>query len=615
MPVKSKRRNFITRRVFILGAIKTSLFAAIISRLYWLQIVQSDKYKTYSDSNRIRMTLIPPLRGKILDRNGLPLAINQNYYRILFDPTSTNKRKEIIERVAKLLKLDEENSKIMLKKAASYNSITPLLLYEHLSWSQVAAIEVNMPDLPGVSIELGQRREYTMHEISPHILGYLGPVTQKEIKINPLLNHPDFKIGNHGIEELYENMLRGQAGIRKMEVNAFGLAVNEISRIDAISGKDLKLSLDKKLQEYASKRLDGLSASVVVMDVNDGSLLCVASSPGFDPNRFSYKMTNNYWQKLRQNTKKPLINKALANQYPPGSTFKLVVALAALKEGIDPNINIHCNGYMYLGRVRFGCWRDGGHGSLDMMGAIMHSCNIYFYNLAKKIGVEKIAQMAKNLGLGEVSSLDLPGEKPGLVPNSSWKKNKFKIPWQMGDTLNVGIGQGYVLSTNLQLAKLGARIASGKQVEPKITLDENKNDFSLLDIEDKHLKFVQEGMRRVVNVAGGTAYGSRIISDKYSMVGKTGTSQIVSKKSRSILSDKNRDLGKNHALFVGFGPVENPRYSISVIVEHGGSGSAAAAPVARDILTQAFFLADGGQISDFDNEDIIDLGTLDNEYD
>ena len=592
---KNKKNKIFTRRILILGGIKFALFSSLIIRLGYLQIVKSDQYKTLSDSNRIRLFLVPPIRGQILDRFGEPFAINKNYYRILFSPEPDAHPEKSITELVKILNLSEADHKKMVKKLHSTRSGNTLSLYDHLTWEQVAKAEVHAPDLPGISIHIGQIRHFPMDEVTPHAIGYLGAVSEADIHANPLLNHPDFKVGKSGIEKRFEGQLRGTAGVSKMEVNAFGLPVRQLAKRNSVSGKDITLTLDKRLQAYAGKRLADTSGSVVILDTHNGEILTMVSTPGYDPNQFTYGITTEYWNSLLDNPDKPLANKAISHQYPPGSTFKPIVALAALKQGISPSTIFHCSGSVSLGHKKFHCWKAGGHGKLDMVGALMHSCNTYFYQVAKKIGITPIADMARLFALGVPSGIILDHEKPGLVPDSNWKLNTYHHSWQTGDTLNVAIGQGYMLTTPLQLAIMVARLAKGTAISPTLIASEDPFvSFPDLAIDNNHLSVIQQGMKHVVNTPGGTAYGSRILDEPFTMAGKTGTSQVISRKKLSHIVDhldeKQKHRTKNHALFVGYAPVNQPRYAISVVIEHGGGGSAAAAPVARDVLTQLYKL-------------------------
>lgn len=594
VPVQ-KRSKVFSRRAVVLAGLQSSLIATLVGRLYYLQIMKNDEFQTFSDSNRIKLFLIPPLRGNILDRDGRTLASNKNYYRVLYDPEASSGNKNLIlARVAELLEVGEEGYVNMLKKVKKHNSRNALILSEHLNWHEVVGIEGNTTDLPGISIDVGQIRFYPLGVTSSHSIGYLGPVSEEEIEKNPLLNHPDFKIGRNGSEKAFENTLRGKAGVKRMEVNAHGLIVRELSREESVPGTDLTLALDKRMQEFATNRLEGNVGSVVVMDVNTGEVITMVSTPGYDPNEVTYALSAGRWRDLTNNRDKPLINKTISSQYPPGSTFKLSVALAALKDGANPDAVYYCPGFMQLGNHRFSCWKKEGHGNLNMRGAIKNSCNVYFFTLAKRLGVDKIADMAHKMGYGKAFNIGLDGEKNGLVPSESWKEKKYKEEWQTGDTLNVGIGQGYVLSTPLQLAVMAARLASGKSVMPHLQLRDASEDlFTKLDIPEAHLNIVREGMFMVINEQGGTAYRSRTEIPEFVLAGKTGTSQVISHKGLASLdniSAEDRKRMENHAIFVGYAPYDKPKYSVAVLIEHGGAGSAAAAPVGRDVMKELYRL-------------------------
>lgn len=588
---ENKRGKLFARRALLLGGFKASLLFTLIGRLYYLQIVESERYKTLADSNRIKLFLIPPMRGRILDRKERILAENQNFYRILLDPERANNTLKTATKLAAILHFSEEHKASLLKKVEEHKSMRPIMLHERLSWKDVARVEVNSPDLPGVSIDVGQTRNYPLGEDSAHVLGYLGPVSDEEIKRNALLNHPDFKMGKSGLEAVHEKTLRGEAGVKRMEVNAFGLSVRELSREPSTPGQDLNVTLDYRLQEFAAQRLGDQSGCVTVIDVETGGVVCMVSTPGFDPEQFSYGVSSSYWQELINNPDDPMINKVITNQYPPGSTFKLAVALAALESGVDPETSYYCPGYMILGRRRFGCWKEEGHGQTNMRQGIARSCNVFFFNTAKKLGIDPIEAMSLRMGLGKPLGINLPGEKGGLVPSRDWKRARFNDSWQTGDTLNIGIGQGFMLTTPLQLATMMARIASGNAVFPALTPQGNSLPFAHLGLDPDALKVVHDGVRMVME-PGGTAYGSRLKTKNIAMAGKTGTAQVISKKRyksiESQLSAAEKKRRDHHALFIGFAPVSQPKYAISVVVEHGGSGSGAAAPVARDVMDKLF---------------------------
>jgi len=589
-----KRGKVFSRRAFIIAGMQAGIFSTLIGRLYYLQILKTDEYKTFSDSNRIKLFLLPPLRGNILDRDGRIFCSNKNYYRVLFDPETAPANPDlVIARLADLLEVGEEGYYRMLKKVKKHNSHSSLQLYEHLNWYEVTRVEVSSTDLPGISIEVGQIRYYPMGNIAPHLIGYLGPVSQAEIEQNPLLNHPDFKIGRNGSEKAFENILRGKAGVRKMEVNAYGLTVRELSREESIPGNDLTLGLDKRMQEFTAKRLEGQIGSVVITDIETGEILTMASTPGYDPNEVTYGLSAGRWRDLIASGDKPLINKAISNQYPPGSTFKPTVALAALKDGANPDTFYYCPGFMQLGNHRFSCWKKEGHGNLNMRQAIKNSCNVYFFNLAKRIGVDKIGEMALRMGYGKDLDIGVEGEKPGLVPSEDWKEKRYGEEWQMGDTLNVGIGQGYILATPLQLSVMAARLASGRKVVPHLMAGKSTEHFAKLDIPEAHLSVIRDGMFMVMNEQGGTAYRSRTDIPEFVMAGKTGTSQVISHKGLASLSNitpEEKKKMENHAIFVGFAPYDKPKYSIAVLIEHGGAGSAAAAPIGKDVMKEFYRL-------------------------
>ncbi len=595
---KVKRRLF-TRRAFILAGIKASLFFSLLVRLYYLQILKEKEYKDIADNNRIRLALIPPLRGKILDRDGRIFAENQDYYRILYDPMSRANVSKLVDKLTYLLVLSDEEAKIMLRKIQNYSARRPLIIYERLTWEQLSRIEFNIIDLPGITVEVGQMRYFPMKDKSPHFIGYLGAVSKAEISKNPLLNHPDFKVGVGGVEQYYDSILRGKIGIKRVEVNAFGVPVGELSRDHSSPGEDISLTIDKRLQEFLSQRLGDESASSVVMNIKTGEILAMASTPSFDPNRFTYGMSSTDWSGLLNDERKPLLNKALVNQYPPGSTFKTIVAIAGLLQGIDPNQTVFCPGYIVLGGRAFHCWKKEGHGHVDMVNAIKGSCNCYFFTVAKKIGIDNIHDMAKKFGLGQLYNISIPDQKAGRIPNGEWKEDYIGIPWQMGDTLNAGIGQGYVLANAMQLAVATSRLASGKMVIPYLAKKVGGNflasrEFTSLDIAEGYFDIVREGMRRVVNEPGGTAYASRIDDASFIMAGKSGTAQVVSRrysdKDFAALSPELRKKLLNHALFIAYAPFHDPKYAISIIVEHGGGGSHAAAPIAKDVLNQTKLL-------------------------
>lgn len=587
---KSKFQKLFTRRIIILGAANLSLLSLLAGRLYYLQVVKSAEYKTFSDSNRIRLMVIFPDRGKILDRNNRVLAKNKNIYRVLYNSDKATNHNKILFKTFKILKLNLEQQKQIISDFKDYRLGTDFIVYEDLTWKELSLIEVNIPKLLGIKIDIAKIRVFPWSFAISNITGYLGKISDRKDISNQLLRHPDFREGKAGVENLYETKLRGKAGIRKVEVNAYGNVVRELAKTNSVAGKDVKLFLDINAQEYSYNLMKNKSGSVVMMDVTNGEILAMTSSPGFNPNIFSKGVDSKHWDMLTHNKNNLFINKPIFSQYSPGSTFKIVVALAALKEGIPANTIFNCEGGIIFNNEEFNCWKKAGHGKLGMVSAIMQSCNTYFYKLSIALGVDKIAAMSRELGLGSITSIGFKGEKPGLVPTRSWKIQELGKKWEDSETLLVGIGQGYVLVTALQLALITARIASGKLVKPLFFKDrKDAQPFEKLNIPEEHLDIVRKAMYLVVNRRGGTAYSRRINDRNFWMSGKTGTAEIISSSNKTkdqqfILQRGSFKNIKSHALFLGFYPSFKPKYAVSVIVENGGGGSRTAFPIARDLL-------------------------------
>ncbi len=550
-----------------------------------------------SDGNRMRLVPLLPLRGKILDRFNVALANDHEHFRLMFDPVEKSKAEQVLGKLSEIIRFDEEKLHSLLSKIKVSRVGEMVVIDDYLDWDRVSQIEVNRPDLPGIIVDKAEQRYYPFAETAAHVIGYPGPPGDKEMEGNPLRKHPDFRIGRFGIEMTAEAHLHGRPGIKRVEVNAHGVAVRELSVDESISGKELQTTLDADLQRFASQRISNIGgvekegSAVVVIDIRNGGILAMASRPSFNPNEFVKGIEAEYWKKLSNDPDVPLINKAISNQYPPGSTFKMIVALAGLEAGIiTPETSVFCPGYFTFGSRNFSCWKKEGHGTVNVYSAIEQSCNTYFYTISQRIGVDRIADMAKKFGLGKKTGIDLPHEKPGLIPSKDWKRKLLGQDWLEGETINTGIGQGYVLTTPLQLAIMAARLASGKEVLPTIFGEgENFNvnqviDFESIGISEESRRIVLEGMYRVVNSPSGTANRSHIDDPTFAMAGKTGTSQVRGKKKGEPSSEQRKY--KNHGLFVAFAPYDNPRFAISVVVEHGGSGAGAAAPVARDIMTE-----------------------------
>ena len=598
----SERYKLFSRRAMIAASGKFLLLSAVAGRMYYLQIIEGERYQTLADENRINLRLLAPPRGRIIDRFGIAMADNQRNYRILIVPEDVKGRdvNTILNLVSRIVPLSKGERRKASREISRKRNFVPITLKENLSWEDMTAIEVNTPDLPGIMIDVGRSRRYLHGSHAAHIIGYVAPVPEKFDQKDPLLKLPGFRVGRAGIERIHDLNLRGTGGRSEVEVNAYGRVIRELSRQEGQPGSEITISIDMGLQKAIDNRLEGESASVVVLDINTGDILAMTSSPSFDPNLFNKGLSQIEWDKLISNDRSPLINKAISGAYSPGSTFKMVVLLAALEKGvISSHSTVLCQGFAELGDTKFHCWHKDGHGWVAAGDAVCQSCDVYFYEIAKRTGIRRIANMARRFGLGARLGVDLDGEKPGLIPTREWKRRVKGQPWHQGETLIAGIGQGFVLSTPLQLAVMVARMANGgKELLPKLTKavagtpSPPQETFADVNVNPVDLALIRNSMSRVVNDPSGTAYKSRILIPDFSMGGKTGTVQVrrISAQERELGKKKNEDLPwkeRDHALFVGFAPVDKPRYAISVVIEHGGSGSSKAAPVARDVLMEA----------------------------
>jgi len=599
-----ERQRLFTRRAAVLGGFKVLLLSTLFGRLYYLQVMESDRYTMLAEENRINVRLLAPPRGLIVDRNGVPLVKNRQDYRamIVAERVPDRDLEQTIDALASIMPIGKDDRRRILREVERNHGFVPVTARDHLTWEDVAKIEINAPALPGVTIETGMSRDYLLGPAASHIIGYIGAVDESELTNEPLLRLPDFRIGKNGIERIYDLALRGEAGTSQVEINAHGRVIRELSRREPKLGRPLKLTIDAELQRFAYERLGEESGAVVVMDVHNGEVLTLVSAPGFDPNAFDSGITARQWRALISSPRAPLTNKAVSGQYAPGSTFKTVVTLAALESGaITPAHTVTCLGVTQFGNALFHCWKKGGHGTLNLHEGIKNSCDCYFYDVANRTGVDKIAAMAKRLGLGEKRGIDLPGERPGIVPSTDWKRKTMNQPWYPGETLVFGIGQGYMLATPLQLAVMTARIANGgRAVLPHLAKDEvrgseilprSKLNFPSLGIPVAALEEVKRGMYGVVNEPGGTAGRSRIEDPKMAMAGKTGTSQVrrigAAERATGVIKNENLEWAqRDHALFISYAPTDAPRFACAVLVEHGGGGSAVAAPIAKDVLIE-----------------------------
>lgn len=599
---ESQRR--ITRRGLVLGGGMAGFVGLLGLRMRYLQVDQADQFRLLADENRINIHLIPPSRGRIFDREGRVIAENIPSYRINIIREQAGDLEDLIARLSKLVRLNPEELKKAREDLAKLRGDTPVTVADRVSWEDISRVAVNAPALPGVTPEVGLSRHYPMGEDYSHVVGYVGPVSDRDLERidapDALLLIPRFQIGKIGLERRREDTLRGKAGTKRVEVNAAGRVMRELDRVEGEAGADIQLTLDNALQSYITARLEGESAAAVVMDCDTGDLLACSSTPGYDPNLFVRGISQADYSALLDNKYRPLPNKAVQGVYPPGSTFKMVTALAALEDGqVDPNETVYCPGFLKVANRRFHCWKRAGHGNVDLHRSLRESCDVYYYDLALRVGIDKIAEMAKRLGLGLEHDLPMTSVAGGLIPNKLWKATSRGEDWRIGDTANAAIGQGYVLSSPLQLAVMTARLATGRSVSPRLVrsvdgVEEPPNRGEPLGLNENTLREIRQAMYAVSNNRRGTAYGSRIIEDAFRMAGKTGTSQVrnitAAERARGVF--RNEDLPwerRDHALYVNFAPFEAPKVAVAVIVEHGGGGSTTAAPIARDITLQALY--------------------------
>jgi len=606
VPRETQREKLITRRAALLAGGQAVLGAVLGARLYQLQILEKDRYTVLADENRINLRLLAPPRGRIYDRFGVALADNKHNYRVVVVPEQAGDLEATLTALGTLIEIGEADHRRVLRDARRRHSFVPLVVRANLSWEEMARIEVAIPELAGIAIEQGMIRDYPYGATVAHVLGYVAAVSEKELTGDPLLELPDFRIGKSGIEKSRDLSLRGIAGTSEIEVNAYGRVVREITNRPGQPGQDAVLGLDMAMQDFVTRRCASEpSVSCVLLDAVTGDVLALVSSPSFDPALFSTGLTPALWQELSTDPRNPLTDKAIGGVYPPGSTFKPVVALAALEAGtITPDNAITCPGYLELGDATFHCWQKAGHGTLHLRDAIKHSCDVFFYETARRTGIDRIAAMAHRFGFGAPLGLDIPGERPGLIPTRDWKLATTGTSWQQGETVITGIGQGSVLATPLQVATMAARLATGRAIVPHLLReerlppggDQHLPGFPALGITPRYLALVLDGMNAVVNEQGGTAYAARITDPALAMGGKSGTSQVrrISQAERDHGVRKSTEIPwkeRDHALFTAFAPVGAPRYVCAVVIEHGGEtgggGSLAAAPICRDVLIEA----------------------------
>jgi len=603
---EAQRHRLLSRRAAILAAGQATLLAVLAGRVYELQILESDRYAVLADENRINLQLLAPPRGRILDRFGVPLADNHQNYRLVIVAEQAGDIAATLDALASLIEINDADRRRVIRDIRRKHSFVPVVVRANLSWEEMARVEVAIPELPGISIEQGLTRSYALGASAAHVIGYVAAVAETELTGDPLLELPDFRIGKNGVEKSQDVELRGIAGASQVEVNAFGRIVRELGRVPGRPGKDVVTGLDAAMQDFLARRCSTEeSVASVLLDAMTGDILALVSSPSFDPAPFATGLTPAIWQQLSTDPRNPLSNKVIAGVYPPGSTFKPVVAAAALAAGVlTPETAISCPGYVELGDATFHCWRKGGHGTVRLRDAIKRSCDVFFYETARRLGIDRLAAMARRLGFGSVLGLDIPGERPGLIPSREWKLATSGAAWSQGETLIAGIGQGSVLATPLQIAVMVARLVTGRAVVPRLMRaegvlspggDRASPDYPGLGVSPHALAIVLDGMNAVVNEQGGTAYAERITDPGFAMGGKSGTSQV------RAISEYEHEHGlrkisqipwkeRDHALFVAFAPVGAPRYVCATVVEHGGvrggHGSEVAGPICRDVLRE-----------------------------
>ena len=626
-----KKLNTINRRMFIISAAKVVIFTGIIARLFSLQINENKKYLTLSDKNRLREWRLPPVRGEFLDFFNNTIAGNLKVYQLHVVPEQVEDFKHLMVRLKEILQLDDQQFSKIIKKKKSQKPWETLIISENLSWDQFSKVNFFLHELVGAKPVLSVARSYPYKDNYTHILGYVARASENDLLNNEVIKKshvPGLRVGKIGLEKTFENDLIGTNSVQRYEVNAYGKRINQIDHKDGKKGKNIKLTIDTEIQKFSNQLLTDKAGSISVMDIYTGEIVAMHSSPSFDPNLFLYGITSKDWRQIRENPLKPLINKTISGLYSPGSTIKPLVALSALENDvITPNFTVECTGKMEMYGQAYHCWKEKGHGFMKLRNAIKQSCDTYFYETARKLGVDRLSITASKFGLGgEVLKEYFPNEKKGLVPNTKWKKNTLGVGWVLGETLITGIGQGYIQTTPLQLCLMMAQLANGGfKIYPKIVVDENQDTLEnikykmalnankekgesilpriraveeLFNIKNEkytqlfknpeNVKFVLESVFASTNELYGTSYSSRIEDPQYQFAGKTGTSQVkrITEEARELdleisqIPYEERD----HALYIAYGPYKNPRYAVSIIVEHGGSGSSTAAPIAKKLF-------------------------------
>ncbi|MBF0294583.1 MAG: penicillin-binding protein 2 [Magnetococcales bacterium] len=584
------------RRILLVGGFLGAAMATLGGRLFHLQVLRGGEYRTLAEDNRISLKPMAAPRGRIFDRDRRILVENNPDFEMVVIPElAGGTLRFLLRRLRRFIEFSDEEVKFILQQARRQRSFLPLRLKSHLTWEEVSNISVRIHEFPGVDLQNQSIRYYPLNSLACHILGYLGePSDRDRQRFASVTFRPGDLVGKSGVEQHFEEQLRGREGVVEMEVNAVGRHVRELHRTSPQQGADLHLSLDVDLQLEAQAALGNAAGSVVALDPNNGEVLAMVSYPVYDPNQFIRGFNHAQWRSLINDPSRPMINKAIQGQYPPGSTFKIVVALAGLSMGkIDPREHVFCGGVLVKEEQKFYCWRRGGHGSVGLMQAITQSCDVYFYKLAERLGVDAIERQAHKMGLGDLTRVELDGERAGLIPSRTWKRKRFKAAWYPGETLITGIGQGYVLTTPLQLANMVASVANGGVVYRPSLLrlhpGQQPEILSRLAVSSSHMEILRQSLEAVVHDRTGTGAKARPEGGIHA-AGKTGTSQVVKhkrEKSGQLIKQTGEKL-QDHALFVCYAPADRPKIAMAVIVEHGGHGGSAAAPVAKRVLDRYF---------------------------
>ena len=613
----------LNRRMFILAAAKVVILGGIVSRLFFLQIKENKKYLTLSDKNRIREWKLPPVRGEFKDYFGNIIAGNFEAYQLHIIPEQVEDFRYVITRVKDILNLSDKQFQKVIKKQKEIKSWETLIVADNLSWEKFSKINNQLYDLNGVKPVVSISRNYPYKDNYTHILGYVSQANEKDILLNTTVKEKfvqGLKVGKIGLEKSFENILIGDNSIERYEVNAYGRRISQLAFKNGDKGEIIQLTVDTEVQKFANELLAEKAGSICVMDIFTGEVIAMHSSPSFDPNSFVFGISKDEWQLIRNNPMKPLVNKTLSGNYSPGSTIKPIVALSALENNIvSPKFTVNCKGHKHpleLYGQKYHCWKKEGHGFVNLREAMKQSCDTYFYEVARKLGVDRLSETAKKFGLGKKVFNNLfENEKNGLIPNTFWKKEILGKNWLLGETIITGIGQGYIQTTPIQLCLMTAQIANGGyKIYPKIVLkkydqDLKEDKFQPLVKNSKNIKIVQEAMFSSTNEVRGTSYRSRIDDPKYQFAGKTGTAQVK----RITKQDRELDLKtleipyeeRDHALYVAYGPYRDPRYAVSILVEHGGSGSSVAAPIAKKLFKK---IIDRHQIrKDFNSKKYLDI--------